>query len=115
MPIKTMTTEEIKKGKSKTDWAKIDAMTDKKIDSGIATDPDTYELTDEEFDKLKYASEIIPKVVKAYKRTRGAQKAPTKESITIRLDADVVDFFKSRGKGWQVKINDALLDFVNSH
>ena len=42
-------------------------------------------------------------------------KAPTKESITIRLDAAVVDFFKSHGKGWQVKINDALLDFVNSH
>jgi len=53
--------------------------------------------------------------VKAYKRTRGAQKAPTKESITIRLDAAVVDFFKSHGKGWQVKINDALFDFVNSH
>ena len=115
MIIKTMTTEKIKKGKSKTDWAKVDAMTDEEISKGIAVDPDTYELTDEEFTKLKSASEIMPKIVKAYKRTRGAQKAPTKESITIRLDAAVVDFFKSRGKGWQVKINDALLDFVNSH
>ncbi len=115
MAIKTMTTEEIKKSKSKTDWAKVDAMTDEEIAKGIAADPDTYEMTNEELAKLKSASEVIPKVVKEYKRTRGAQKAPTKESITIRLDAGVVDFFKSRGKGWQVKINDALLDFVNSH
>ena len=115
MAIKTISTEEMKKGKSKTDWAKIDAITDENIAKGIAADPDTYELTDEELAKLKPANEIIPKVAKAYKRTRGAQKAPTKESITIRLDAAVVDFFKSHGKGWQVKINDALLDFVNSH
>ncbi len=87
MVIKTMTTEKIKARKSKTDWAKVDAITDEEIVKSIAADPDTYELTDEELAELKHASEIVPKVVKAYKLTKGAQKAPTKESITIQLDA----------------------------
>lgn len=38
-----------------------------------------------------------------------------KQSITIRLNAEVLDFFKSQGKGWQTKINDTLQKYVNSH
>lgn len=39
---------------------------------------------------------------------RGPQKAPTKQSVTIRLDREVVEFFKRDGKGWQSRINDVL-------
>lgn len=42
------------------------------------------------------------------RRGRGPQKAPTKVSTTIRLDADVLAFFRARGKGYQTQINDAL-------
>ena len=43
-----------------------------------------------------------------YRRGRGPQKAPTKVSTTIRLDPDVLEFFRSQGAGYQTRINDAL-------
>ena len=41
-------------------------------------------------------------------RGRGPQKAPTKVLTTIRLDADVIAFFRAQGAGYQSRINDAL-------
>ena len=37
-----------------------------------------------------------------------------KKSTTIRLNAEVLDFFKAQGKGWQTKINEILQTYVNS-
>ncbi len=42
------------------------------------------------------------------KKGRGRQRALTKVSTTIRLDADVLAFFRARGPGYQTQINDAL-------
>jgi uncharacterized protein (DUF4415 family) len=42
------------------------------------------------------------------RRGRGRQKAPTKVLTTIRLDADVIAFFRALGPGYQSRINDAL-------
>lgn len=47
-------------------------------------------------------------------RGRGKQKAPTKQSVTIRLSREVVDAFKATGKGWQSRINEALLQHIHS-
>ncbi|MBL0701209.1 MAG: BrnA antitoxin family protein [Desulfosarcina sp.] len=38
-----------------------------------------------------------------------------KQSLTIRLNPEVLYFFKSQGKGWQTRINDTLQNYVNSH
>ncbi len=35
-----------------------------------------------------------------------------KQPVTIRLDADVLTYFKKTGKGWQTKVNDILNDYV---
>jgi Uncharacterized protein conserved in bacteria len=43
-----------------------------------------------------------------FRRGRGSQKAPTKVSTTIRLDRDVLEFFQSKGAGYQTRINEAL-------
>jgi uncharacterized protein (DUF4415 family) len=43
-----------------------------------------------------------------FKRGRGPQKAPTKVLTTVRLDADVLAFFKAQGSGYQTRINDGL-------
>jgi len=37
-----------------------------------------------------------------------------KESITIRLDADVVRFFKRGGRGYQTRINDVLKSYMRT-
>jgi uncharacterized protein (DUF4415 family) len=47
------------------------------------------------------------------KRGRGPQRAPKKVSTTIRLDADVIAFFRARGPGYQTQINDELRKVVN--
>ena len=50
------------------------------------------------------------------RKTGGRPKsANPKKSTTIRLDADVLDFFKAQGKGWQTKINEVLHRHVDSH
>ncbi len=42
------------------------------------------------------------------RRGRGPQKAPTKVLTTIRLDADILAFFRAQGPGYQSRINEAL-------
>jgi uncharacterized protein (DUF4415 family) len=40
---------------------------------------------------------------------RGRPKsADRKEAINLRLDADVLEFFRKTGPGWQTRINEAL-------
>jgi uncharacterized protein (DUF4415 family) len=52
---------------------------------------------------------------KSIKRAGGRPKlANPKQSITIRLNAEILDFFRSRGKGWQTQINDILQNYVDS-
>ena len=46
------------------------------------------------------------------KRGRGPQKTPTKVLTTVRLDADVLAFFKAQGHGYQTRINDELRKVV---
>ena len=47
------------------------------------------------------------------KRGRGPQTTPTKVLTSIRLDADVVAYFKSQGDGYQSRINEALRKELN--
>ena len=42
------------------------------------------------------------------RRFRGPQKRPTKRLISLRLDPDVIEHFRSRGPGWQARINATL-------
>ena len=46
------------------------------------------------------------------KRGRGPQKAPTKRLTTVRLDADVIAFFRAQGRGYQTRINEELRKVV---
>jgi len=71
------------------------------INASIASDPDTFEATSEQF--------------KAAKRGRGIQKAATKVPVSIRLDQDIVDFFRHSGRGWQSKVNEILREYKSTH
>jgi len=78
-------------------------------------DPDNPPLTDEELADMRPASEVLPELVRAFKRSqgeRGPQKEPIKERITIRLDADIVEYFRGTGAGWQTRLNDALKEQI---
>lgn len=59
--------------------------------------------------KAKSFAETFPQLDASIKRTRGrpAIESP-KAHVSLRLDQDVLDKFKSTGKGWQSRINDVL-------
>lgn len=45
-------------------------------------------------------------------RRRGAQKARTKVSTTIRLSSEVVEHFRAAGGGWQSRVDLALKEWI---
>lgn len=61
-----------------------------------------------DFVKARPASEVVPDIVAAAKRRGRPKLDRPKVQLTLRLDANVVDAYKSKGAGWQSAINDAL-------
>jgi uncharacterized protein (DUF4415 family) len=74
----------------------------------IGIDDENPEWTKQDFARARPGREVIPEIIALIQRRRGPQKRPTKRQITLRLDPDVIDHFRARGKGWQVRINAAL-------
>jgi len=72
-------------------------------------DSENPEWTARDFVRAKRLHEI-PALAALSKRRgeRGPQKAPTKQQVTLRLDRDVLERFRSTGPGWQSRINNAL-------
>ena len=52
------------------------------------------------------------KFAKAPVRQGHPLKARAKVPTTIRLSRDVIDHFRAGGRGWQTRIDDALLDWI---
>jgi uncharacterized protein (DUF4415 family) len=46
---------------------------------------------------------------------RGKFFRPVKRQLSLRLDADVVDFFERQGKGYQTRMNAALREWMLTH
>jgi uncharacterized protein (DUF4415 family) len=65
-------------------------------------------LTDEQLARMRPAREVMPEILELVRRFRGRQKQPTKRQISLRLDPDVIEHFRARGKGWQARINATL-------
>lgn len=38
-----------------------------------------------------------------------------KEQITVRLDADILEWFKTQGRGYQTRMNAVLRSYVDAH
>ena len=60
----------------------------------------------------------IPEVRNWSGAQRGLFFRPVKKQITLRLDADIIAWFKnnvSKGEGYQTNINRALRRYVESH
>ena len=70
-------------------------------------------LNDEQLAQMKPVS-AFPELAGLAKRGRPYKTNP-KLSTTVRLDAEVIEFFKSQGKGWQTRLNAALLEHVREH
>ncbi|MEK6281764.1 MAG: BrnA antitoxin family protein [Acidobacteriota bacterium] len=82
--------------KSETDWKRIDAMTDADIDFS-----DIPEVTPEMFARAVLRRNFKP--------------IPRKKQLTLRIDGDVVDWYKSQGRGYQTRINALLRAYMKEH
>jgi uncharacterized protein (DUF4415 family) len=80
--------------KGKTDWARVDALTDADIEAAIADDPDWAEFKD-----IDWCDAVL--IVPA-----------KKTAISIRVDEDVLTFFKKDGEGYQRRINAVLRSYM---
>ena len=81
---------------SKTDWARIRAMKDRDIRrTSEHPEADT--------------RHIVRGIVR-----RGLKPVPAKTSISLRVDADVLDWFKGQGRGYQTRINTVLRAFKDA-
>lgn len=70
-------------------------------------------LPDDFFENAKPFSEVFPEMYASWKRTRGKQKLPTKKLVTLRLSSEVIEYFRASGRGWQTRLNQALLDSIH--
>jgi uncharacterized protein (DUF4415 family) len=77
------------------------AEEDAAITKAAMSDPDSLPFTDEEWEKVK------PRLVRGRGRPLGSG---VKEQVTLRIDKDVLDFYKSKGEGWQTFINQVLVE-----
>ena len=84
-----------RRGEDRTNWAKVDAMTEEELEASIAADPDDVH---EEPDWTTLIKGL----------------PPMKKHINIRLDTDVLDWFKATGRGYQTRINNVLRAYVES-
>ena len=57
----------------------------------------------------------IPERVGKRERYVGLFYRPTKKSVTIRLDSDMLAWFKAQGRGYQGEINRVLREYFASH
>ena len=90
----TIVSRDAPRRKGKTDWKRLDALTDDEIEASIANDPDWQEFKDLDWSD---AVLVIP---------------PKKKAISIRVDEDVLDYFKTEGAGYQRRMNAVLRSFV---
>lgn len=82
------------------------------------------ELTKEDFKHARPASKALPAILgpgpseellKRKPGQLGAQRKPTKVSVTVRYSRDVLEYFRSSGPGWQSRIDEALKEWVSQH
>jgi uncharacterized protein (DUF4415 family) len=76
------------KSKSASDWKRLASMGDEDIDLGD-----------------------IPELDEAFFR-EAEWRPPLKKPVTIRLDADVLEWFRSQGPGYQTRINRLLRHYM---
>ncbi len=78
------------------------------------------ELTGEDIREMQPASKVLPVdllgvLPKRKVGQRGPQKTPTKISITSRYSPEVISYFKKMGRGWQVRMDEALKEWIKKH
>ena len=81
---------------SQTDWERVKNMTESEIEAAAASDADA-QPTDETF--WANAEVVMPQ---------------PKRAISLRVDSDVLEWFKSHGSGYQTRMNAVLRAYMEA-
>jgi uncharacterized protein (DUF4415 family) len=80
------------KKRSRTNWARIDAIKNSEIDTSD-----------------------IPEQSKAFFKRAVLRLPEPKTAVTIRLDRQILNWFKAKGPGYQTRINALLRAYMEAH
>ena len=73
-------------------------------------DKDNPTWTADDFRAAKPVKDVMPQVIEAAKRARGRPKLEhPKKQVTLRIDEGALAAFIATGKGWQTRINEAIV------
>jgi uncharacterized protein (DUF4415 family) len=82
-----------KRGETRSNWAKAAALTNEEIEAQIAADPDEAGMV------IDWDSATI-------------EMPQPKTTLNMRIDRDVLDYFRKTGRGYQTRINAILRSYV---
>lgn len=85
-----------RRGLTETDWERLDNMTEEEVERNALEDNRRHGIPD------------------AWYKDAVLMKWPPKEQISIRIDEDVLKFFRGMGKGYQTRINAVLRAFMEA-
>jgi uncharacterized protein (DUF4415 family) len=81
------------RGETRSDWAKAAAMTDAEVEASMASDPDEAGMV------IDWDSATV-------------EMPQPKAVLNMRVDRDVLDYFRKMGRGYQTWINAVLRSYV---
>ncbi|MBX6332937.1 MAG: BrnA antitoxin family protein, partial [Gemmatimonadaceae bacterium] len=89
---------QLAKMRDRSDWERVVRQSDADIERAIAGDPDAAPILDEAF----------------WRNARLLEPPPGKTPVTLRVDDDVLDFFRSGGPGYQSRMNAVLRAYAHA-
>ena len=82
---------------SQTDWHKLDSKSEEELTQNAINDPDNPPVNEDFF-----------------LRAKQVQPPRTKQQVTLRIDSDILEWFRNKGKGYQTMINNVLRAYKDS-
>jgi uncharacterized protein (DUF4415 family) len=92
-----MTTKRTEPAAGRTDWARVDALTEAEIERMATDDTDNPATSAEDWAEATIG---LP---------------PLKTPVNAKFDVDVVDWFKAQGRGYQTRMNAVLRRYMEAH
>lgn len=91
-----------RKRRTRTDWNRV------RHEAAVGREPATTG-EDAPINEAEFAAAVARR-----RGERGPQKAPTKLLLSVRLDRAIVEYYRGTGRGWQTRMNDALLRLIGA-
>jgi uncharacterized protein (DUF4415 family) len=86
---------------TRSDLKKVRAMSEEDVQRAALADPDAQPWTDEDLGQavMMRVQDLLPK---------------PKEPVSMRIDAEVLRWYKAKGKGWQTLMNAVLKAYAQT-